>query len=67
MIKDLIPPAARRWVYAVLAVLNAVQLTFAVLPVETWGRVLSLAALLGFSLATANTTPATPTNEGAQP
>ena len=62
MIVDLIPAKARQWIYVILAVANAVQLAFGVLDADTWGRVLSALASLGFGLAAANVKPNTPIN-----
>jgi hypothetical protein len=57
VIVDLIPAKYRQLIYVLLAVANAVQLAFGVLDADTWGRVLSAAASLGFGLAAANVQP----------
>ena len=67
MIVDLIPAKARQAIYVLLAVANAVQLAFGVLDADTWGRVLSALASLGFGLAAANVKPNTPVDLGPNP
>jgi hypothetical protein len=62
MIVDLVPAKVRQWIYVALAIANAVQLAFGVLDADTWGRVLSACASLGFGLAAANVRPNTPVN-----
>lgn len=52
MIRNLIPPKARRWVYLALAVALAVVTVLAPEYVDT---VVQLAAVAGFTLAAGNT------------
>lgn len=54
MIVDLLPAIVRKYIYILLAIANAIQLAFGFLPADTWGRVLSALASLGFGLAAAN-------------
>lgn len=50
-----IPARYRSAAYMVLAVVSAVQASFAVLPADTWGRIVSCLSLLGFTVAAGNT------------
>lgn len=52
-----IPAKARSVAYVLLAVASAVQATWAPLPADEWGRLVSFAALLGFTIARGNVTP----------
>ena len=56
-LRDLIPAKVRRGIYVLLAVGNAAQGAFAVVPADGWGRVLTFAAALGFTFAAGNTVP----------
>lgn len=49
-----IPPKFRTVVYVILAIASAVQASFAVLPADTWGRVVSCLTMLGFTVAAGN-------------
>jgi|LakMenEpi02Jun12_1017388.scaffolds.fasta_scaffold58536_1 hypothetical protein len=62
MIRDLIPPSIRRWIYIVLTTAYSLELIFDVLDDGVQTKVIQAAAVLGFTLAAANT-PGTPADE----
>lgn len=49
-----IPARTRAAIYTVLGIASAVQATWAPLPADEWGRVVSFLALLGFATARGN-------------
>ena len=53
MIRDLIPPKARLWVYAALSVVSALDVAD-VMPHGPAGKIAKGAAVLGFGLAAGN-------------
>lgn len=57
MLRDLIPAPARRVVYAVLGAVVAVNGVLGVLDDNVIAKVVEVAAVLGFTLAAANTRP----------
>lgn len=54
MIRDLLPPAVRRYIYAGLAALVAVNGVLGVLDDGVIAKVVEVAAVLGFGLAAGN-------------
>lgn len=55
MLVDLLPAWMRKVLYVLLAVASAVQSVFGVVDDALWGRLIAVAALLGFTLAAGNT------------
>lgn len=55
MLVDLLPAWMRKVLYVLLAVASAVQSVFGVVDDALWGRLIAMAALLGFTLAAGNT------------
>jgi len=54
MIRDLLPPAVRRYVYAILGAAVAVNGILGVLDAVVANKIVSVAAALGFTLAAGN-------------
>ena len=60
MIRDLLPPTARKVIYTVLGVLVAVNGVLDLVDGDVMTKVIEVAAVLGFTLAAGNT----PAREG---
>ena len=61
MLRDLIPARARKVIYAVLAAASSIELAldavgWGFVPADVQGKILVVAAALGFTLAAGNTT-----------
>lgn len=65
-LQDILPPRARKVAYGTLAAATAVQTAVHVIPDGAWGKILTAAAALGFTVAAGNTgtTPTVPPTAG---